>query len=402
MGPASSSSGATNQDWTAFVREIMDNDQEVGDGVNLDQQLEKFRHSEDMLIQKVLPTATPEERKNIEDALKFLQDDGEAKLRKFKKETNEVISQTKSGSLATRKRLRQKHAIQIVKRVKLKTLDCEYLQKEIQSILLASRHFNVQPDEVTEAQKFEYAQLKAEAAFSQLLEECNATKKKEHRKGSKKKKPIEAKSIFCSPEIKKSVSKIVKSEASHQNIFNDAHKEMVTEHGRVRRWATKNLMELRAFQDKVEGQSIFRYAGLSDEELILQRTLHYLPGVENLIAYPEARQKYTFKTQKGYGLISRIIADDEVHEGILYLGVEAKVIDSKIQHKIYHRYFEKLVSIANVFSGISFEKLSPEEEREEDWHPVGKFSLNLIDQDLLEILYNCENYKLLVYPLSNN
>lgn len=401
MDPCRNSSNDRLAVWIELANEIIMSDDEY-EKLTLEQQREYFINSEQLIMQRALATATPQERKAVEEGMKSLQDSIQSKVDDFRKKTDVKIAAA-SGSTAARRKIRQRSIIREIIKVKPKTLDCDYLQKEIQSVILTAKHFKIEPNKVTVAQKKEFAAIIANEAFQELmlLSDTETKKKKNSNRRTNRKKPaVKVKEVQPNHKVKNSVSRPMKKEVAIRNIFNESSKEIVAEHGRVTRWATKNVKELRKFSDKVGAETVFKYADLDEEELLLQRKFHYLPGVENLIAFPEAREKYTFKTERGCGLIAKIISDTEVHEGILYLGVDTKIIDSKANHNIYHKYFEKLTTINDIFSGSLLSDFSFVEEREEKWNPVGKFSLNLIDQNQLEILFDDENYKLLVYPVN--
>ena len=106
------------------------------------------------------------------------------------------------------------------------------------------------------------------------------------------------------------------------------------EDARIVRWRTTDLAEIRKFEDKKRGNIVRGYEKLSDDEILVQRARHYLPGTEHLLKDPACRSIYAFPTNRGYGVVARLIHNKITVDGILYIGMSRTGM-------VFHKYFEK-------------------------------------------------------------
>lgn len=165
------------------------------------------------------------------------------------------------------------------------------------------------------------------------------------------------------------------------------------ERARVKRWQTLEPRLIAEFGDKNNrNETIFRYENLSPEQLMEKRARHYLPETEKLLIAPY-KEIYSFKTDRGYGMVAEFTYNGEKHAGILYIGCDSNKC-------IFHRYFE----------GINFENSSSDlfAETYEEAHKETKAKSMLISDDakvqikekngVITFKYP-ENYKIKIFPL---
>lgn len=149
-------------------------------------------------------------------------------------------------------------------------------------------------------------------------------------------------------------------------------------HPRVgKRWESKEINKLK----EIDG-----YAGLTEEELRLQRAMHFLPGLDKVLAHPVAKVAYFFPTDRGAGAFCRLTYAGESHYGIVYYGYKEQ--EGNLQ--IYHRYLSKnspetLIPerLRELAKDIESRALGEEEDgcSPEDWQVVSGNCQMLIDAD---------------------
>lgn len=280
------------------------------------------------------------------------------------------------------------------------TIDCEALQKQIMFVLTVAEHFGIHPSEVDQAKEFEYKDACARLAEKELLESLSKGGKKS-KKSKKKKKPL---ALTQSPKLTKESSSVSEGESPAYkvlrkvtDILKASENETVEELPRVtQRWRSKNLHELRNLVDVVNGNFVKRYLKMNAEELLLQRSFHYLPGVESLLAAPEARKKYTFLTSRGCGILAKLFKEDAAYDGIIYFGIETNVDGDKIHRKVYHKYFERIASMDQIFK--DFQENLPSEDVVSA-EPCLQTIMTIKENGILDVKFEQEEYRLEIYPI---
>lgn len=164
---------------------------------------------------------------------------------------------------------------------------------------------------------------------------------------------------------------------------------------RVTRWLTKDTDQIRQFVDtSMEGDALKHYEHLSDEEILEQRARHYLPGTERLLMEPEFRNKYTFPTNRGYGMLAQLAFNQTKTNGILYIGIDNSLI-------VFHKYFEDVqFSTSTTNWLLDKEGSNPNEavQFNESWHSDFKFDSHLSDKDVFTFTYS-DDHAISIYPL---
>lgn len=163
---------------------------------------------------------------------------------------------------------------------------------------------------------------------------------------------------------------------------------------RIKRWEKDDPSIIRQFIDRNEqAQEIFRYQNLSDEEILEQRAKHYLPFTERLLTDKKISSIYTFPTDRGYGVICQLHYQKQPINGVLYFGVDQKII--------FHKYFEKMnfkESKASIFSDKQSSTQREEKENVSEWITKDKAKIDISETGVLEFTYS-ENHSIQVFPI---
>lgn len=132
-------------------------------------------------------------------------------------------------------------------------------------------------------------------------------------------------------------------------------------HERVKRWlrlSPTQLNVIRTFKDFRNGQEVYQYAGLSDQELQAQLTLHgFSPIIDKLLGNAELRKKYCHETARGVALFVELVRENEpIQRGVLHLGIDPH------SSLCFHRKID--LKTDNEFLDLSFSQLAEIKEDE--------------------------------------
>ena len=169
------------------------------------------------------------------------------------------------------------------------------------------------------------------------------------------------------------------------------------EHSRIRRWQTTDPGTIRKFEDKKHsGERILRYENLSDDEILVQRARHYLPGTEHLLRDPAFRSIYTFPTERGYGVVARLSHNQTTVDGILNIGIGKSDF-------VFHKHFKE-ADFSNA-PRDPFQDVGNLKEREDAGAKLWKsqdddFALDVSEKGVLEFTY--PGHTLQVHPFNFN
>lgn len=381
--------------------------------INISNQRKRTPVSDELQHQRMAALALlpPEERNNFLQVMSQLKEQQQAEFNRRTQAVRSTLETKCFGTDPRARRLRQgaklmlKASIECVPKTTSFTT-CEEIQKELIFILNAAEHFGILPSEVNHTKKDEYKEFCANQAAQELLEMF-----KDKKKTNKKRKPRVIKQIQAeksekqSSNLRESKTSKDSSRKNEEEIVNTSiptKTETISEHFRVTsRWRSKNLDELRQLVDKVNGELVTRYLHLKDEDLLLQRAYHYLPGIEKLLIDPISRRKYTFKTERGFGMIAKLFNQAVSYDGIIYFGVDTRETDKNIQHIVYHKYFTTIDNLNQIFSD-STERLQEEsDDNPEEWHSVGTSSITQQKNGLLDVRFKKETHRLSIYPIRN-
>lgn len=161
----------------------------------------------------------------------------------------------------------------------------------------------------------------------------------------------------------------------------------------TKRWITKDLNQLRQLGPT--------YACLDDEDLALERSKHYWPGLEKLITRKEDRDIYTFPTDRGLGVVCEMTHEGKKQRGIIYYGIG---IDEKTGiQTIFHRWFvpRNLTSsrMQELFNDPS-PQVTPESGGK--WTSVGSHTFQYSDKGVVTLTYDDEPHSLRIMPLRHD
>lgn len=280
-------------------------------------------------------------------------------------------------------------------------LSCEFLQNEISLTLKTAVHLKLEMKEVTQEHKLQYREFLANQNLEKLIGKSKPKSKRKKKKGAAKivEKPTLS-STGSTTKVPPEPHKPTESPGP-KRLFDDETRDKISLLPRVsKRWATKSLSKLEAIQDIRKGEKVQSYKGLKKDDLLRERACHYLPGVEELIAHPEARQQYTFDIDKRTrGIVAKLIFPDKSFDGIVSLGLET-IVAEETQHIVFHRYFKTVQTLDTLFSK-SIQEEEENGENGEEWKPVGRFSPLLHKDGCLEFLFRGEEYKLVVFPVNH-
>lgn len=368
-----------------------------------------------------LASLSPEERASFFNVMNFMKNESQLKCKSLENLLDKKISSAEVSAKQPETRKDVQHAKLITTMAKRSAnalpshkLNCADLQKEISLILKVANHYSLKPINVTEELKMEYRTEKANEAAEELLKE-EATKSQTNRapviRGNKSKNARNTKSkgeqalnSINKREVKNIQNKQdpVAINLKVQKICNlfDMKGNTVEELSRVtQRWRSKNLNDLKKLTDYQNGFPVHSYQEMSAEELTLQRARHFLPGIETILAAPDARAKYAFATNKGYGMLTMLVIKNKTYEGVIYFGLETQIVKGNEHLKIYHKYFEQVSGFDEVFSDIID---SPEDlnELSEGWESVGPYSITCRKDGKLDVCFQNEEHKLVIYPLA--
>lgn len=283
------------------------------------------------------------------------------------------------------------------------------LHEQLIITINAAEYFNIPPVDVDQEKREEYQKICAEKDAQELSEWVKEEAKKEVRRKQKSRKKKQAsnsnrqvhktdKQSEPSPRTQTKGKKVVEFTQKESSI--SLVEDTISQHRRVIRWHSKNLNELRNFEDRVNGNLEKRYARMQDEELELQRAFHHLPGTEEILINPEYRRRFTFITARGFGMVVKLFRKKVTFEGILYMGVVTKVTSDKVHYFVYHKYFQVMESLEQVFVDSTIEVQEEESPiGEGEWRPVGKYSITPQKDGTLKALFNGESHRLLIYPI---
>lgn len=160
----------------------------------------------------------------------------------------------------------------------------------------------------------------------------------------------------------------------------------------TKRWKTKDCSLVREFVDiNKHGSKVQRYLYLSDDEISKQRARHYLPGIDRILSNKTFRDIYAFPSQEGFGLMGEINYGDYSEHGVVYVGIDGK--------KIYHRYFESMVHVANRNIFTSPPVRTSEPLTQEGWVSKEPFAFAMNSRGVLTLSYPGEKHSLSIHPL---
>mgnify|MGYP006921736713 FL=1 len=165
------------------------------------------------------------------------------------------------------------------------------------------------------------------------------------------------------------------------------------------RWSSTDLQRLRNLTDVVNGQIIKRYESLSNEELLEQRALHFLPKVEEIQSINELKQIFTLQVENGSKILAEInFGNGKPRKmGMISFGVDKnKNPDGK--DILYHRYMnlEEGMNLKNLYNSIQSDYQVSEED-ESDWINVSNTTFD-ISPEGLKISFKGEAHSLILFP----
>ncbi len=165
-------------------------------------------------------------------------------------------------------------------------------------------------------------------------------------------------SLKITPEYSSSVPSYASSSSPFKDPLTIEIESVVSKHAvlsRVSRWKTKNPEEIRQFKDQGHnGHTIYRYRDLSNDEIQKFRERHYLPVLDCILEGKILKRDYVRSTSRGNALMCDMIySNGTVEYGHLYFGI--------IKNKIYHCYFEPMVSSTSSDVDVINSEIPPEE-----------------------------------------
>ncbi len=284
----------------------------------------------------------------------------------------------------------------------------------VRNRVLEAKKYNYHPKELSSEK---LADLKMKA----LIEEEEKAKKKpaakktksshsphpvqQNQKGKKTEKQKKAIQLSSNPQkTEKSAEKnapsiekkeILTSAQTAQmglNFFKNPRGQQLS---RVTRWSTESVCEIRQFSDiDPSGEQIWRYRELSEEEVLIQRAYHYLPGTERLLTRPDFRDTYAFPTERGYGMVAQLSLNNKDQQGLLYIGIDKT-------NTVFHQYFEiRNFQNENIFIEQEREEsVYKEKDKIEEWMSKNDpFTLDVSESGVLQFTYS-KNHAIKIFPL---
>ena len=232
-------------------------------------------------------------------------------------------------------------------------LPCQLTDEEINSCELLAADMNA--NELNEAA----AREEEQRLKSQPIKACGNKKKK---KKPEPKKVVIASSAQHHPDSAED-SLFFDSFKTEFSLALSGHSNCFKNDPRVTIWNTATIEEIRQFQNK---EGLFTYKGQSDEKIEKHRLHHTLPNMGQILSDKKNRAIYSFPIKTGLGMAIILIANDQVTQGIIYLGIDR----NNKKEIVYHNQFveKSFDNISSLFKAdsLSFLNKIAEAEAEED------------------------------------
>lgn len=182
---------------------------------------------------------------------------------------------------------------------------------------------------------------------------------------------------------------------------------------RVKRWSIRDSRKISGFQDRdPSGAPIFRYAGLTLEQLVEQQTLHNLGGIKRILSDERLAAIYSLKyIPRGNstdGRIGRCFYAEMNYKGKNTLGLVNVGIgkDNTIFHALFTPVNPADKPTIDHFFNIADSIAGKDEIEESGWENVSTCSYELLDEMLVMNIRRVpknpnENVKFTFRPLKN-
>lgn len=367
------------------------------------------RHDDDAKIVKILEQARLKWFKNEEK--KFSQEFNDLVLSRLTfnrlsgKSTNKANVKNSFDQITRKINVSQ----QIQQRRNVKLANENYLKNFQNFREQISQKLISEIDPLTEEEKKNLAEAKADLLMQQLIEEEELHSTQQPKKvicKKKKKKKLLTHKPISSSNIEKLTHKVQPAVNLRTNYLLNLQNtpSCFHNHPRVKRWQSKSIQDIRNFSDlNPAGQLVYHYQNLSQSEIIEQRMKHHLPGLDKILTDPLNSKIYSFPTDRGRGMAIELVTSHEQKAGIVYLGIDEN-------NHIFHCYWEHIelenfdFNAYDVFIDhhLKINPFNEEKNLEDQWEMTTPYIFDIDHQGVMTITYDKEDYFIRVYPLRSD
>lgn len=241
-----------------------------------------------------------------------------------------------------------------------------------------------------------------EQCCQELLQEAELEKKQKVLKNEKSKTTPQKQnqkknSVFSKNLPSASTRPLSQAELLSKYTLSFYGRPSMSEHPRVtKRWRTKNVDEIRNFEDTLaSGERVKRYEGLNESQIRYMRACHYLPGIEKIFANEQDKKIYTFRTESGIGMAAILRFENQMHYGFITFGISSNGV-------LYHRFFEKTdpnqLFQAIQRSGKEFSPIAPLNQAEK-WTATSTINFEISEDGAIHVSYPEEDHSITIFPI---